>query len=164
MWALGVSFSAVWIGLLVAQALACSVQVLGVSRLQASVLGPLGVMFTLCLDLCRASWSSHKVLDELSREVSLLALKPCVNNKLQKPHASENLHMMRIRVVSLDIKSMPTPKVNSWLGWQKFTVNISPMLKPCSSSSKPSMDISVAFHYLNPALDHTRENIMLSKI
>jgi hypothetical protein len=26
------------------------------------------------------------------------------------------------------------------------------------------MDIGVAFHYLNPALDHTRENIMLSKI
>jgi hypothetical protein len=38
-----------------------------------------------------------------------------------------------------------------------------PMLKPCSSSSKPSIDIRVAFHYLNPVLDHTRENIILSK-
>ena len=53
---------------------------------------------------------------------------------------------------------MPTPKVNSWLGWRNFTVNISPMLKPCSSSSKPSMDIIVALHCLNLALDHTREN------
>jgi uncharacterized protein YbdZ (MbtH family) len=32
-------------------------------------------------------------------------------------------HIMRVRIVSLDIKSMPTPKVNSWLGWRKFTVN-----------------------------------------
>jgi hypothetical protein len=37
------------------------------------------------------------------------------------------------------------------------------MLKPCSSSSKPSMDIIVALHCLNIALDHTWENIMLSK-
>jgi hypothetical protein len=58
---------------------------------------------------------------------------------------------------------MPTPKVNSWLGWRNFTVNISPMLKPCSSSSKPSMDIIVALRCLNLALDHTWENIMLSK-
>jgi hypothetical protein len=39
------------------------------------------------------------VLDELSREVSLLALKPCVNNKLQKPHASANMTFMRIRTI-----------------------------------------------------------------
>jgi hypothetical protein len=58
---------------------------------------------------------------------------------------------------------MPTPKVNSWLGWWNFTVNISPILKPCSSSSKPSMDIIVALHCLNLALDHSWENIMLSK-
>jgi hypothetical protein len=58
---------------------------------------------------------------------------------------------------------MPTQKVNSWLGWRNFTVNISPMLKPCSSSSKPPMDIIVALHCFNLALDHTRENIMLSK-
>jgi hypothetical protein len=58
---------------------------------------------------------------------------------------------------------MTTPKVNSWRGWRNFTVNISPMLKPCSSSSKPSMDIIVALHCLNLALDHTWENIMLSK-
>jgi hypothetical protein len=58
---------------------------------------------------------------------------------------------------------MSTPKVNSWLGWRDFTINISPMLKPCSSSSKPSMDIIVALHCLNLALDHTWENIMLSK-
>jgi hypothetical protein len=38
------------------------------------------------------------------------------------------------------------------------------MLKPCSSSSKPSMDITVALHCLNLALDHSWENIMLSKL
>jgi hypothetical protein len=37
------------------------------------------------------------------------------------------------------------------------------MLKPCSSSSKPSMDIIIDLHCLNLALDHTWENIMLSK-
>jgi hypothetical protein len=58
---------------------------------------------------------------------------------------------------------MPTPKVNSWLGWRIFAVNISPMLKLCSSSSKPSMDIIVAHQCLNLAIDHTRENMMLSK-
>jgi hypothetical protein len=31
--------------------------------------------------------------------------------------------MMRVRIISLDIKSMWTPKVNSWLGWRKFTIN-----------------------------------------
>jgi hypothetical protein len=57
---------------------------------------------------------------------------------------------------------MSTPKVNSWLGWWNLTVNISPMLKPCSSSSKPLMDIIIALHCLNLALDHTW-NIILSK-
>jgi hypothetical protein len=58
---------------------------------------------------------------------------------------------------------MLTPKVNSWQGWRNFTVNISPMLKPCSSSSKPSMDIIISLHCLNLALDHTWENITISK-
>jgi hypothetical protein len=58
---------------------------------------------------------------------------------------------------------MPTRKVNSWLGWRNFTINISPILKPYSSSSKPLMDIIVAFHCLNLALDHRRENIMPKK-
>jgi hypothetical protein len=58
---------------------------------------------------------------------------------------------------------MPIPKVNSWLGWRNFTVNISPMLKTCSSPSKPLMDIIIALHCLNLALDHTWENIVLSK-
>jgi hypothetical protein len=51
MWALDVSFFAVWIELLVAQASTFSVQVLGVSWLHTSVLGPLGVLFTSCLGL-----------------------------------------------------------------------------------------------------------------
>jgi hypothetical protein len=58
---------------------------------------------------------------------------------------------------------MPTPKVNSCLGWQNFTVNISPMVKPCSSSSKTSMNTIVALHCLDLALDHIWESIMLSK-
>jgi hypothetical protein len=33
--------------------------------------GPFGVMFMMCLDLCRASWSSLEVLDELFPKVSL---------------------------------------------------------------------------------------------
>jgi hypothetical protein len=55
MWALDVSFSMVWIELLVPQYLVFSVQVLGVFRLHGLVLGLLGVMFTTLLDLCRAS-------------------------------------------------------------------------------------------------------------
>ena len=55
------------------------------------VLGSFGVVFTSCLDLWRASWSSHKVLDELIPNVSSLTLISCVNNKLQNRHAGVNL-------------------------------------------------------------------------
>jgi hypothetical protein len=44
---------------------AFSIQVLGVFRLHGLVLGLRGVMFTSLLDLYRASWSCHEVLDEL---------------------------------------------------------------------------------------------------
>jgi hypothetical protein len=71
MWDLEVSFFVVWIELLVVQALAFSVQVLRVFYLHELVLGLLGVMFTSLLYLCRASWSSHEVLDELYLEVLL---------------------------------------------------------------------------------------------
>jgi hypothetical protein len=91
MWALGVSFSVVWIGLLVAQASAFSVQVLGVFCLHGLVLGLPGVMFTSLLHLCRATWSSHKVLDELYPEVLLLTLNYYINIKLQNRHAQTNL-------------------------------------------------------------------------
>jgi hypothetical protein len=60
-----------------------------------------------------------------------------------------------VSTIRSDIQSTPTLKVNSWLGASKSTINNSPMLKPCSSSSKPSMDISVSFHCSHPALDHT---------
>jgi hypothetical protein len=50
-----VVFSTVWTELLVAQASTFSVQVPRVSWLHASVPGPFGVMFMMCLDLCRAS-------------------------------------------------------------------------------------------------------------
>jgi hypothetical protein len=63
----------------------------GVLLVDASVLGSFGVMFITCLYLWRASWSSHKVLDELIPKVSSLTLIFCVNNKLQKPHGSVNL-------------------------------------------------------------------------
>jgi hypothetical protein len=36
-------------------------------------------------------------------------------------------YMMRVRIVSLDIKSIPPLKVNSWLGWQN-----SPSTQSCS--------------------------------
>jgi hypothetical protein len=63
----------------------------GVLHVEASFLGSFGVVFTSCLDLWQASWSSHKVLDELIPKVSSLTLISCVNNKLQKPHASLNM-------------------------------------------------------------------------
>jgi hypothetical protein len=50
-----------------------------------------GVLFTSCLDLWRASWSSLEVLDELIPKVSSLTLISCVNNKLQNRHARVNL-------------------------------------------------------------------------
>jgi hypothetical protein len=91
MWALDISFSTVWIGLLGVQASALSIQVLRVFYLHVLVHGPLGVMFTLYLDLYRALLPSGKVLDELYWEVSLLVLKSYINSKLQKPHASANM-------------------------------------------------------------------------
>jgi hypothetical protein len=45
----------------------------GVLRVDALVLGLFGVLFTSCLDLWRASWSSLEVLDELIPKVSSLA-------------------------------------------------------------------------------------------
>jgi hypothetical protein len=62
-----------------------------VLHVNALVLGSFGVVFTSCLDLWQASWSSHKVPDELIPKVSFLMLISYVNNKLQKPHASVNL-------------------------------------------------------------------------
>jgi hypothetical protein len=91
MWALDVSFFAVWIELLVSQASTFSVQVLGVFRLHGLVLGLLGVTFTSLLDLCQASWSSHEVLGELYPEVLLLTLNSCINIKFQNRHARTNL-------------------------------------------------------------------------
>jgi hypothetical protein len=57
-------------------------------------------LFTLCLDLWRASWSSHKVLDELYPKVLLKVLKSYVNNILQKPHASANLSYQGVSTIS----------------------------------------------------------------
>jgi hypothetical protein len=42
-------------------------------HVDASVLGSFGVMFIVCLDSCRASWSYSKVLGELIPKVSSLA-------------------------------------------------------------------------------------------
>jgi hypothetical protein len=91
MWALGVSLSVVWIELLVVQASVFSVQVLGVFCLHGLVLRLLGVMFTSLLELCRASWSSHEVLDELYPEVLLLMLNSCIKIKLQNQQARTKL-------------------------------------------------------------------------
>jgi hypothetical protein len=83
MWALDVSFSAVWMKLLVLQDSAFSVQVLRVLRVHGLVLGILGVMFTSLLELCQASRSCHEVFDELYQEVLLSTLNSCINIKLQ---------------------------------------------------------------------------------
>jgi hypothetical protein len=63
----------------------------GVLRVDASVLRLFGVLFTSCLDLWRASWSSLEVHDELISKVSSWTLFSCVNNKLQNRHARVNL-------------------------------------------------------------------------
>jgi hypothetical protein len=60
-------------------------------HVDASVLGSFGVMFIMCVDLCQASWSFHKVLIELLPKVLLLVPKSCVNNILQIPHSQVNL-------------------------------------------------------------------------
>jgi hypothetical protein len=91
MWALDVSFSVVWIELLVPQDSTFFVQVLRVFCLHGLVLGLLGVMFTSLVDWWQASWSSHEVLDELYPEVLLSTLKSCINIKLQNRHAGTNL-------------------------------------------------------------------------
>jgi hypothetical protein len=91
MGALDDSFSAIWIELLVSQDSAFSVQILRVFRLHELILWLLGVMFTSLLDLCRASWSSHEVLDELYPEVLHLTLNSCINIKLQNRHVGTNL-------------------------------------------------------------------------
>jgi hypothetical protein len=62
-----------------------------VLHVDAFVLGSFGVVFTSCLNLWWASWSSHKVLDELIPKVSSLMLISCVNIILQKAHASVDL-------------------------------------------------------------------------
>jgi hypothetical protein len=58
-------------------------QVPGVLRVDASVLGLFVVLFTSCIDLWWASWSSLEVLDDLISEVSSLTLISCVNNKCE---------------------------------------------------------------------------------
>jgi hypothetical protein len=60
-------------------------------RLHASVPGPFGVMFIMCLDLCWALWSSLEVLGELILKVSSLTLVSHVNNKLQNGHSRVNM-------------------------------------------------------------------------
>jgi hypothetical protein len=52
--------------------------------------GLLGVKFASLHDLCGASMSCHKVLDELIPEVFLSTSKPCINTKLQNQHAPMN--------------------------------------------------------------------------
>jgi hypothetical protein len=91
MWALVVSFSTNWMKLLVPQDSALFDWVLRVCHFFG--LGPwaLGVVFTSLHDLYRASWSFHKMLDELIPEVLLSTLKPCINTKLQNRHAQTNL-------------------------------------------------------------------------
>jgi hypothetical protein len=120
--------------------------------------GLLGVMFTSLLDFYWASRSCHELLNELIPEVLLSTLKSCITL-----NSKTNMHKRTC--------------YNQWIRYKihantegKFMARLTelhrqhlPMLKPCSSSSKTLMDIIVALHCLNLALDHTRENIMLSK-
>jgi hypothetical protein len=54
-------------------------------------LGSFGVIFTSSVDLCQATWSSHKVVIELFPEVLLLVPKSCVNNIPQISNSQVNL-------------------------------------------------------------------------
>jgi hypothetical protein len=56
------------------------------------------------------------MLDELSREVLLLVLRPYVNNKLQNVMQEKTYYIKGVSIIGSDIKSMPILKVNSWLG------------------------------------------------
>jgi hypothetical protein len=113
--------------------------------------------------LWRASWSSLEVLGELIPKDSSLTLISCVNNKLQNRHEVWTCYVISMPSGGLVANHNRNQCITSTQGWPKFTVNISPMLKPCSSSSKFSMDISIAFHCSYLELDHTWESIMLSK-
>ena len=66
-------------------------------------------------------------------------------------------------IISLDIKFMQLSKLNRGKSVSFNSANNPPMLKPCSSSSKSSIEISVVVRCRIPALDHTRENAMLPK-
>jgi hypothetical protein len=91
MWALDVSFSTIYMKLLVPQDSTFSVWVLGVFRLHGLVLGLLGVMFSSLFDLYSASRSCHEVLDEHYPEVLLSKLNSSINTILQNRHAQTNL-------------------------------------------------------------------------
>jgi hypothetical protein len=85
--------------------------------------GLLGVKFASLHDLYGASRPYHKVLDELILEVLLSTSKPCINTKLQNRHARMTCYIKGVSTNGQDIKLMPTPKVNSWLGSRNYTVN-----------------------------------------
>jgi hypothetical protein len=141
----------------------CSVENFNVGPCRQFLFG-FGVMFTSLLDLYRASRCCHGVLDELIPEVLLSILKSCINTKLQNRHARMNLLYQwgYYQWIKYKIHANTEGKLMARL--TEIHRQHLPMLKPCTPSSKPSMDIIVALHWLNLALDHTHENIILSKI
>jgi hypothetical protein len=72
MWAFDVTSFTVKALILTMQATLFSGWVLEDLHVDASVLGWFGVMFIACVDSCRASWTSSKVLGELIPKVSFL--------------------------------------------------------------------------------------------
>jgi hypothetical protein len=73
MWAFYIISFAVNDWILVIQASLFSGWVREELHIDASVLRSFGVKFIVCLDSCRASWSSSKEIDELIPKVSSLA-------------------------------------------------------------------------------------------
>jgi hypothetical protein len=63
------------------------------------------------------------VLDELYPEVLLLALKSCVNRKLQNDMQEKTCYIKGVSTIGSYIKSMPTPNVNSWFGAPNLSIN-----------------------------------------
>jgi hypothetical protein len=115
-------------------------------------------MFSSLLDLYRASRSFHEVLNELIPEVFLLTLKSCINTKLQNRHAQTDLLYQGGYYQWIKYKIHANTEGKLMARLMEFHRQHPPMLKPCLSSSKPSMDIIIALHCLNLALDHTLEN------
>jgi hypothetical protein len=72
-----------------------------------------------------------------------IAPRPTLNSKTDMHERT--CYIKEVSTTGYDIKLMPTPKVNSWLGWQKFIVNKRPtylLIKGLSMNTRPTWCLS----------------------